>query len=299
MKIEQRKYINDRRKKRRRRVCIIERALIGIGIVALLLMPHAWKAKPVKSDRLAETNSDVVHETERDDKTDVPSSGTNQGDVMQKLGDFAEQNGFSINEYPEELIELLRKNPETEEFVLNYPLKKNEFSTESLNELIREDSVPLLMQWDSRWGYYQYGDNVMGLTGCGPTCLSMVAIHLLQNPQLTPAYMADYSIRNGYCVPGSGTSWELMSLGAENLGLNAEEVPLNENTVKRYLQDGNPIICIMGKGDFTDEGHFIVLTGLKDGKIEVNDPNSRERSEKLWEFENIKRQIRNMWVYEK
>lgn len=203
---------------------------------------------------------------------------------------------FPKEEYPDELLELLQKNPETQEFVMNYPSKKNTFSREELKEL-NKSSIPLLLQWDERWGYYQYGDNVMGLTGCGPTCLSMVASFLFQNPEMTPLYMADYATNNGYCVPGSGTSWEFMSKGAMGLGLQVWEVPLMESRVKEYLRQGNPIICIMGPGKFTDNGHFIVLTGLENGKIKINDPNSKERSNQLWEFEEIKSQIRNMWVY--
>ena len=41
------------------------------------------------------------------------------------------------------------------------------------------------------------------------------------------------------------------------------------------------------------------LVGVEDGKIRINDCNSRVRSEKLWEFDDIKSQIRNLWVYEK
>ena len=69
------------------------------------------------------------------------------------------------------------------------------------------------------------------------------------------------------------------------------------NKMMQYLLQGKPIICAMGAGDFTENGHFIVFAGIKDGKIRVNDPNSRIRSEKLWEFEDIKYQIKNMWVY--
>lgn len=225
--------------------------------------------------------------------------------VMEEVITFAMENNISINDYPVELLELLQKNPETKEFVLKYPLKKGEVSHESLSLLMDEtkrgikniEDMPLLMQWDERWGYYQYGDNVMGLTGCGPTCLSMVASYLLGDADLTPLYMADYSLRNGYCVEGFGSSWELMSEGAEDLGLGVCEVPLSENVVKQYLESGNPIICIVGEGDFTDNGHFIVFKGWKDGKILINDSNSREKTEKLWSFEDIKYQIKNMWAY--
>lgn len=138
----------------------------------------------------------------------------------------------------------------------------------------------------------------MGLTGCGPTCLSMVASFLKQDPKLTPIYMADYAIRNGYCVSGSGTSWNFMSDGAREFGLQVQEIPLMKNRVYQYLQEGNPIICIMGPGEFTDNGHFIVLTEIEEGKIKINDPNSKSHSNSLWEFEEIESQIRNMWVYQ-
>lgn len=217
--------------------------------------------------------------------------------ILEKLENFAEQNGFTVSEYPQSMIELLERNAETEDFVQNYPLKKGTYSLEPLEECLGLDNIPLLLQWDGRWGYYIYGKDVMGINGCGPTCMSMVALQLLQNPELTPIYMADYAKRNGYYVEGTGTAWLFMSEGAEGLGLHAKEVPLDETMVLRYLQQGNPIICIMGPGDFTESGHFIVFAGVKDGKIIVNDPNSKVRSEQLWNFEDIKYQIRNMWVY--
>jgi len=52
----------------------------------------------------------------------------------------------------------------------------------------------------------------------------------------------------------------------------------------------------MGPGDFTSSGHYIVLVGLEDGLLRVNDPNSRENSGKLWKFEDIESQFRNLWV---
>lgn len=217
--------------------------------------------------------------------------------VNDKISKYAISNNLSVSDYPDSMIELLARNPETEDFVLNYPLNKDNRFTGSLDEFEHCSTVPLLMQWDMRWGYTPYGSDVMGLTGCGPTCLSMVAIYVLGDTSMTPSWMAKYSMNEGYCVSGSGTSWSLMSDGARDLGMNAFELPLDENRIKNELEAGNPIICIMGPGDFTDSGHFIVLTGYKDGKLIVNDPNSYENSEKLWSYNEIKGQIRNLWVY--
>ena len=43
-------------------------------------------------------------------------------------------------------------------------------------------------------------------------------------------------------------------------------------------------MALMGKGHFTNGGHFIVLRGVTlDGRILVADPNSRERSLASWD----------------
>lgn len=255
-----------------------------------------------------ERNESPIDETEQNNNMEeidinqldmggIEASETELKMIKQKIQNFVKENHISVKDYTKEWIEVWYKTPETEAFVLNYPLKKETYSKTPLFESLNKEELPLFLQWDERWGYYPYGSSVIGITGCGPTCLSMVAVHLLQNPTLTPIYMADYAERNGYYVQGTGTSWDFMIRGASELGLTVRELPLNETQIKRHLQNGHPVICIMGKGDFTDTGHFIVLTGLQDGKIKINDPNSRERSEKLWKFEDIKYQIKNLWVY--
>lgn len=208
------------------------------------------------------------------------------------FSDESAEEEFSL---PEELLELLARNPETEEFVKSYPYLKDQPPVCLLEEEAQGDTVPLLMQWDTRWGYMTYGDGMMGLTGCGPTCLSMVCLYLLRDPSLTPAAIANFSIAAGYCVPGSGSAWALISGGGKTLGLTVTELPLSESAVKRSLEAGHPVICIMGPGDFTTSGHFIVLTEYSDGVVKVNDPNSYANSERLWSFEQISGQIKNLW----
>lgn len=216
-------------------------------------------------------------------------------DAESKIKSFAKENGLSINDWPDELIDLLKRNSETESFVLNYPLKKNLTYDINLDEYAHSSSVPLFMQWDERWGYESYGDDMIALSGCGPTCLSMVCVYLLDDTSYNPKYISEFSENNGYCVADNGSAWTLISEGGKKLGLNVEELSLDENVVMQNLQAGNPIICVMGPGDFTSSGHYIVMTDYVDGKIKINDPNSKVRSEKLWVFEDIKDQINNLW----
>lgn len=177
--------------------------------------------------------------------------------------------------YTTDLIELAKRNSEAIQFVYDYPENKDKKIDISIDEDTDCRGVPLFMQWDERWGYDKYGDGIIGINGCGPTCLSMVATYILKNNYMNPAWMANFSEESGY-VSDSGTLWALMSSGARKLGLESIEIPLDENRVYNNLEVGNPIICSVGPGDFTTEGHFIVLAGVEDGKIIVNDPNSRK-----------------------
>ncbi len=197
---------------------------------------------------------------------------------------------------PEHLIRLMELNPETEEFVLSYSQKKDLVFEYTLDEYKDCEEVPLLLQWDERWGYGYYAGELMGISGCGPTCLSMVCIYLLGDTGLTPEALARFSSENAFCEDGIGSAWTLISRGGPMLGLDVTEIPLHKERIFRNLEVGNPIICVMGPGDFTTTGHFIVLTGVEDGKLKINDPNSRTRSEMLWEYEDIESQFRNLWV---
>ena len=198
--------------------------------------------------------------------------------------------------YPEELLELLESNEETADFVLNYPEKKDVLPAEKVGEVVQGE-IPLLLQWDERWGYAVYGDDMIAVNGCGPTVISMVAAGLTGDNTITPYKVAQFSEENGYYAGDSGTSWAMMTEGAQQFGIYGEEMGLSESGVLSALENGYPVICSMSPGDFTTTGHFIVLTGVEDGKIRVNDPNSRQRSNQLWDYSTLESQISNLWVY--
>lgn len=200
------------------------------------------------------------------------------------------------DQYPEELIELLENNAETADFVLGYPEKKDTAPAETIGD-VTQGEIPLLLQWDERWGYAYYADDMIAVNGCGPTAIAMVAAGLTGDNTVTPYKVAQFSAGNGYYAGDSGTSWSLMTEGAQQFGIYGEEMGLSEDEVFSALENGHPIICSMRPGDFTTTRHFIVLTGVEDGKIRVNDPNSRVRSGKLWDYSRLEYQINNLWVY--
>lgn len=123
-------------------------------------------------------------------------------------------------EYPASLLEMLSKNEETAQFVLDYPDKKDNPPAETIGDVTRGE-IPLLIQWDERWGYTTYGSGLLAVTGCGPTCLSMVAAGLNGDSSITPWRVAEFAVENGYYVEGVGSAWSLMTEGCGNTALRA------------------------------------------------------------------------------
>ena len=215
-------------------------------------------------------------------------------DVELLVKTYAAAHGVRYADYPESLIELLERNPETRTFVLEYPTwEPVDYDLSEYGEL---EGVPLFLQWDQRWGYTEYGSDVLGITGCGPTCLAMVGYYITGDEWFTPENVAVFADKNGYYVPGWGSSWTLISEGGEELGLDVTEIPLVKQRILNNLEVGNPIILALGPGDFTSTGHYVVIVGLEDGKFQIHDPNSMENSGKLWSYEQLEAQIRNLWV---
>lgn len=214
-------------------------------------------------------------------------------ELSKQMSRLAEQ-----GDIPQSLIDLAERNPETINFVSHYPKGKEKADKINITKDLKKGGIPLFLQWDERWGYETYGDNYLAITGCGPTSLSMVYCGLTGDDYWNPYQLAIRAEEDGYYVSGCGTAWSLMEDFAKEIGLKMVDVRYEKEDIIRVLADGHPIIAIMGPGDFTDKGHFIVLTGVDDdGKVIVNDPNSKKNSKQTWDVETLMRQMKNLWGY--
>lgn len=223
-------------------------------------------------------------------------AGSGRGGGGNQSGGWAESQDDL--QYPESLLALLELNPETESFVKGYFQNRDKHPEIDLTEEVQQGTIPLFLQWDERWGYETYGSDFLAVTGCGPTCLSMVKCGLSGETDWDPLRTAEFAQREGYYVKGVGTAWDLMTYGATQLGLTTEQVMFDVDHILAWLRGGNPIICAMRPGDFTTTGHFIVLSGAdEEGMVIVRDPNSRVNSGKTWDVEELMPQIKNLWGY--
>ena len=210
-----------------------------------------------------------------------------------------EQINKNREKYPADFLNILKRNTEVLDFAVNCLTAPAEPSGGiTLSESRRK--VPLFVQWDKRWGYVPYGQSNIGISGCGPTCLSMVLYSITRDKSLTPDRLAERAMEEGYYVEGEGTSWLFMEDMAKEYGVQATQFAyMSLPEMERELDEGKLIICAMGPGDFTDNGHFIVVRGHTGSQMIINDPFSRSNSGKKWEYDRLEPQIEKCWVYGK
>lgn len=303
--LEYRRYLRKRiRQRKKRRQVMVARALVAlIGVLMVvclfLLIRVGISYLPIGGNKDGKTKP--TESPSKKPEVIIPEGYEKiYKQLKPLLEDYPQSEDIVMNlsQYPVNILNLFVNNQETLSFVLNYPKHKNDSASsgEISEEEVANGQIPDLKQWDGRWGYVKYGSDILAISGCGPTCMSMVYSGLLKNTSMSPSDMAEYCTDKNYYSKDTGTSWTMMSEGAKDLGLNAEKITIN--SIKAALEAGKPVICSMGPGDFTEQGHFIVLTGIDSkGKIILNDPNSISRSEKHWNLNKIQAQAKAAWSY--
>lgn len=284
-----------KRRHHRKRMYHIRRMLI-CGVILCTICGGIVAAERIafSDEKYVEEERKTEEKRTEEKKTEVKQQGTIT-QVQKAPVESQEEEIEELQSYPEELQEMLEKYPQTNDFVAGYSQRsKYQGRTIDLSEEFVKGEVPLLLQWDKRWGYDKYGSKMIGSAGCGPACMSMAYIYLTEDTQMNPRKMAEFAHKNGYNTK-AGTSWDFFTDGASLLGLRGREMGLDEVKMKEVLDKGKVIICSMRPGDFTTTGHFIVIRGYDRKGFFVNDPNSKENSEKQWDFDTLSYQIKCLW----
>ena len=203
------------------------------------------------------------------------------------------------------ILKLAAEEPLAIDYVRQWPDKYPQYDqvTSTKNTLPTKQTgpqnIPQLFQFDQRWGYTVYSSTAFGMTGCCPTALAMVYQGLTGNTDLTPYDMGVLAETDGYMSSYEGTDAYFVLNEAEGLGLYCEEIYPSSESIIASLENNRVLIVNVGEGDFTNGGHFIVVTGIQDDQLIVNDPYSKVRSDKLWDINAIAEQAITMFALSK
>lgn len=164
------------------------------------------------------------------------------------------------------------------------------------------------MQTDPQWRSKPYrvpGENsTVGNSGCGPSCCSMV-IETLTGKKFTPLDACNWSLQHGYKALNQGTylSYVEAQLKAEGIDckmLNWQKTygkpdHKNHEEVFKLIKEGYYAIALMGKGNWTSSGHFVLIWWVDD-KVRINDPYSKKDSRLNGDLKTFKSQVKYYWI---
>ena len=149
-------------------------------------------------------------------------------------------------------------------------------------------SVPRLYQEDFPEYVCQYDGEPRSVatSGCSVVCLSMALYYLTEDAAQSPVTLFREACLLGF-YRGNGIQQAHIAELAEQHGVKAVRLGKKAANIRTALQKGYPLMASMGKGIFGG-GHYILLCGLtEDDRLVVNDPNSRERSERTYPLASV------------
>ena len=141
-----------------------------------------------------------------------------------------------------------------------------------------------------------YGNETIHSAGCGLFSLTMAINYITNSKTVDLLQVHSWAEENKMFEINSGTRWALIRNFPRTVSLNCRELFISKpEKLTEILSSGKVLITSMRKGHFTDSGHFIVLTGISDGKVSVLDSTSIYRSLTEWDVELIAEESSNTY----
>ena len=158
------------------------------------------------------------------------------------------------------------------------------------------------------WANVPFGGGNIASSGCSVTSLAMVLSYLkggdssdkwIYPNEIVADISKKYGNYNKFYVPPHGQDGNsLFTSMAPYYGLKCSAI--SSSSIMNALKDGRPVIMSCVPGEFTKQGHFIVLTGItSDGYITVNDPNGShsDKSYKKYTLNEITNNGKGWWMF--
>lgn len=249
------------------------------------------------------TTTDTQQQTEQEEEKPRVASGISS-ELSQEFTEALDRNdqlaqiAQNADQYDDDrLLELALNEPDAISFVANYLTADK--SGSSYGDTVTKGEVPLLYNWDTRWGYVSYGDGCIGVTGSAPTTVAMAYMGLTGNSDKTPATIAQ-AVSTSSTSSNSSDSSTTSSSDADSVetmiqlmtsaGLSATQYESSSDTLVACLSDSSVAAVLINDDGLIEDtdAHWALVVGMNsDGSLNVFDPTSTEVSTLTWSSSTI------------
>ncbi len=216
---------------------------------------------------------------------DLTQRFSTQLDRNEKLATIAQ----NLDKYPDQRIpELALSEPDAMDFVAGYPTAESKAS--DFGQDNAKGSYPMLFDWDTRWAYVEYAGSVLGVTGSGPTALSMAYMGLTGKTDKTAAAFAADATDKGYTSTGNeGTTADLFTYEARQLGFKIKQYDPSADSITSLLATKGTVAIVRLKEGFdTSSAHWaLIVKRNDDGSVTLYDPACSAASSHPWDVGSI------------
>lgn len=127
-----------------------------------------------------------------------------------------------------------------------------------------------------------------------------MAVNYYVDETITPPDMATYSLKNGCRTNSNGTSWGFFSKIAKKYDLEFLQTASSVEALKWMNTKEDPlVICSMGRGLWTNYGHYILLWDVRDGVAYINDPASTKKNRTENSYKYMASQCKQFFCFNK
>ena len=226
-----------------------------------------------QADSNKNTKQDKNSDHLEDDRTNGNTDNTAQNNKISTRKDMEIRTKSAVKNIKEEIAE--EDAPDGRDTVNTFiPKVYNDTRLSMKNHKEYIAGCIYFNQGDSAWNQNGY---CIAKAGCGPTSMAVV-ITSLTGKWVTPLDTAIWGYQHGF-YSREGSAHEMIPAMAAAYGLRCQGAGTDYQEIKKALKAGKPVVCLMGPGDFTRGGHFMVLVAIDNNDcVTVADVGSRTRS---------------------
>lgn len=193
------------------------------------------------------------------------------------------------------LVELAMREPTAISFVKGALSAKS--TAKSYTDGTEKGSYPLLYDWDTRWGYVSYAGSIMGVTGSGPTTLSMAYMGLTGKNDQTPSVLAKLATSGKYTDKTTGTAAKFFTEVGAKIGLTVNQYTASASNIQLVLGNGGVVAVQLKAGFTTPYAHWaLAMSSNSDGSVSMYDPDSTSASTHTWAAGTIAANASDMYA---